>query len=93
MSVGIWLSFADKSRPRGEMFVGVVIVQARSNNAAVARVVELGLWPKTDVVTGRNLDVVMYPVDVTGYAMYLDRLLDEEEAAFLGERCTVRRPI
>jgi hypothetical protein len=42
---GAWLSFADAHKPKGQMFLGVIIVKADDPNAAVERVIELGLWP------------------------------------------------
>ncbi len=60
---------------------------AEDRNAAVARCLELGIWPK-DV---KGLDVEMVPVDLEYYrAQDLDRMLDKEEALRLGEAVVIR---
>src|SRR5271157_652737 len=86
-ATGIWISFADMVKPKGQMFVGVIIVKATEPNAAVARVVELGLWPK---IPGSYIDIAMWSVDIEEYSPNdIDRMLTEHEAAGLGARTTV----
>jgi hypothetical protein len=84
---GAWLSFADAHMPKGQMFVGVIIVKADDPNAAVARVVELGLWPDLP-----GLDVEILPVDLNDYQPEeIDRMLDRTGAEQLGIQVTVRK--
>jgi hypothetical protein len=86
--LGAWLSFADAHRPKGHMFLGIVIVKADDPNAAVARVIELGLWPEN--VPG--LDVEILPVNLNDYQPgEIDRMLDRTAAEQLGVEVTVRK--
>lgn len=84
---GAWLSFADAHAPKGQMFLGVIIVKADDPNAAVARVIELGLWPQIP-----GLDVEILPVDLNHYQPgEIDRMLDRAAAERLGVEVTVRK--
>lgn len=83
--LGWWLSFADTTKGK---FIGIAIVKGCDQNWAVARCVELGIFP--DVKNG--LDIDFTPVDLQAYdPADLDRMLSREDAERLGDRVIVRR--
>ena len=91
-TIGTWLSFADKSKPRGQQAFGCIIVEEEGENEAVSKVIELGLWPHLGPTYEEkmNLDVAMWPVELKNYKPEdLNRMLTVEESLVIGDRVTV----
>jgi hypothetical protein len=91
-TIGTWLSFADKSKPRGQQAFGCIIVDVEGNNEAVTKVLELGLWPHlgTTYEECMKLDVAMWPVELKNYKPEdLNRMLSVEESLRIGDPVTV----
>jgi hypothetical protein len=91
-----WVSFADRSKPHGQMFVGCIIVKIPKDTpftdfarTAVARVRELELWPRFPG-SCHNLSVVAYPTNLNEYVEKdIERMLTEKEVEVLGDRTTI----
>lgn len=71
-----WLSFADPDKPRGEQFLGVVMLQARDLRHAHMESHRLGLNP--------GGEVLIYPVAEPPES-YRYRVLSRMEAGLLGD--------
>ncbi len=71
-----WLSFADAGKPRGEQFLGVVILQARDSRHAHMESHRLGLNP--------GGEVLIYPT-TEPHEQYRNRVLSRIEAGMLGD--------
>jgi hypothetical protein len=71
-----WLSFADESRPRGQRFLGVAIVEAEDELTAVRKTHALGINPGGSVLINGGPEVAE-EVAEKGYPR--DRLLSRAE--------------
>ena len=75
-----WLSFADPDKPKGEQYLGVVIVQGINPRDAHMRSHELGLNPGGEMIAMR--------MDHEPDEQYVNRILTEAEARELGDAVT-----
>lgn len=80
-----WLSFADAGRPKGEQFLGVLVIQAPSFEAAVWRSHRDQLNP------GGECRGDALPADLVPDEDYRARLLDKAEASELAAALDKRR--
>lgn len=69
-----WMSFADGKLPKGQQFLGVVILEADSFIDAISKAWALGLNPGGEVQTVGPAPLGTFPDEICG------RLLSREEA-------------
>jgi hypothetical protein len=92
-TLGTWVSFADASKPKGQMFIGCIVVKASNPILAMFRIVELGLWP-VSAALGDSLDVAMWPVDLNFFTDgEIERMPSEKEVHDLRKRNIVEGTI
>lgn len=86
-----WLSFADGDRPKGQQFLGVIVVRALYFELAVARTHELGINPGGEVA-GMEIPAHVPPPDEMLDKLVADpariRALEEQWAAASREAST-----
>jgi hypothetical protein len=72
-----WLSFADVSRPEGQQFLGVAIVEAQTMGEATMKTHRLGINPGGQIMGSQLPESFHVPPEKT------DRLLGRDEAQVL----------
>lgn len=72
-----WLSFADQTRPKGNQFLGVVIIEAITLDQAITQSHLRGLNPGGEILS------FQIPYDRIPDEQFRNRLLSREEATML----------